>query len=187
VYKITNIENGMYYIGAHQTNDKCDDYMGSGNRIKNAIAKYGKSKFTKEILYEASSKEEMYLKEKELVVVDRKNTYNIRSGGYGGFDYINQNGLRANGFLGKKHSEETKKLIAEKSKGNIVWLGRNHREETKKKMSQSHQGKHLGETNSQFGKMWINNGMISAKIMKHETIPVGWCKGRVNGRKKYNL
>lgn len=39
-------------------------------------------------------------------------------------------------MLNKKHSEKTKKLMSEKSKGNKAFLGRKHTEETKKKMSQ---------------------------------------------------
>lgn len=38
-------------------------------------------------------------------------------------------------MLNKKHSEETKKLMSERSKGNKAFLGRKHTEETKKKMS----------------------------------------------------
>lgn len=37
VYKITNSVNSKYYIGVHETDDACDDYMGSGPAIKNAI------------------------------------------------------------------------------------------------------------------------------------------------------
>lgn len=38
-------------------------------------------------------------------------------------------------MLNKKHSEETKKLMSEKSKGNKSFSGRKHSEETKAKMS----------------------------------------------------
>ena len=88
IYKITNTLNAKFYIGAHKTSDKNDDYMGSGIMIKRAIAKYGIENFTKEIIYECSSLEEMYQKEKEFVVLSEQ-TYNLKEGGLGGFDHIN--------------------------------------------------------------------------------------------------
>ena len=36
----------------------------------------------------------------------------------------------------------------------------------------------IGEKNSQFGTMWISDGVTNRKIKKNETIPPGWQKGR---------
>jgi len=36
-----------------------------------------------------------------------------------------------------------------------------------------------GEKNSQFGKMWITNGIDSTRILKNSSIPEDWRKGRV--------
>ena len=186
IYKITNRINGKFYIGAHKTNDKFDNYMGSSIPLKRSIKKYGIKNFTKEILYEASNMEEMYLKEKELVVLDREVSYNIKPGGIGGFDYINQNGLRCErAFLGKKHKEESKEKISKALKNNTHWINKKHKEESKKKIGEKNSFHQIGSGNSQFGKMWITNGTYSRKILKEETIPEGWKKGRVNGTKKY--
>jgi hypothetical protein len=38
--------------------------------------------------------------------------------------------------------------------------------------------KQSGEKNSQFGTMWITDGVTNKKIKKNDTIPEGWCKGR---------
>lgn len=35
-----------------------------------------------------------------------------------------------------------------------------------------------GEKNSQFGTMWITDGISSMKVRKDADIPLGWCKGR---------
>ena len=92
VYKTTNTVNGRYYIGVHQCRDLNDGYLGSGLALIQAIEKYGKSSFTREILFSFDSHEEMYAKELEIVNEDfvaDPQTYNIRVGGKGGWHYLN--------------------------------------------------------------------------------------------------
>ena len=48
VYKVINKVNGKYYIGVQNTDKK--DYLGSGTAITEAIHKYGKENFTRDIL-----------------------------------------------------------------------------------------------------------------------------------------
>ncbi len=38
IYKTTNLVNGKFYIGKHQTNDLNDGYIGSGKILRLAIA-----------------------------------------------------------------------------------------------------------------------------------------------------
>jgi len=40
IYKTTNLVNKMYYLGAHETNDLNDGYLGSGIYIWKVIKKY---------------------------------------------------------------------------------------------------------------------------------------------------
>lgn len=54
IYKTTNIKNGKYYIGKHQTENENDSYLGSGIALKKAIKKFGKNSFIKEILYDGA-------------------------------------------------------------------------------------------------------------------------------------
>jgi group I intron endonuclease len=112
IYQITNLINNKIYIGVHKTKNMNDNYMGSGKIIKSAIEKYGIENFRKDILEFFGSYEEALNREKEIVNEEfllREDVYNLRRGGYGGFDYINNNGIPK--FLGKKHTEETKKKL----------------------------------------------------------------------------
>ena len=139
VYKTTHIESGKIYVGSHKTENLNDEYLGSGTYLKRAIVKYGQQAFSKEILYVFSTPEEMFAKEAEIVTEDfvkRSDTYNMKVGGLGGWDHIDNRGRtfsdesRAkmsqtkakmylgenNPFFGKKHSAQTIQLIVEKSK-----------------------------------------------------------------------
>lgn len=92
VYETRNLLNNKIYIGYHKTNNIHDEYLGSGKLLKKAINRYGKEHFKKKILHIYNSKTEALEKEKELVnemFVNSTNTYNLKKGGEGGFDYIN--------------------------------------------------------------------------------------------------
>lgn len=94
VYQITNKLNGKFYIGCHKTKCVDDGYMGSGMAIKNAIRRHGLENFTKTILKEFKSSKAMYTHEAKLVtpeLVKSPLCYNLRLGGDGGFEHINQN------------------------------------------------------------------------------------------------
>ena len=105
IYKTTNLINNKIYIGKHQTENINDSYYGSGKALKNAISKYGKENFKKEILFVFGTEQEMNDKEIELITeefVARTDTYNMGVGGEGGAH-----------FKGKKHSKESKRKIRE--------------------------------------------------------------------------
>lgn len=91
IYQTTNLVNGKIYVGKHITRNIRDDYMGSGKLLKKAIKKYGIENFKKEILFECSSEDEMNRKEAEIVNEDfcnRRDTYNIVTGGGGGYSNV---------------------------------------------------------------------------------------------------
>jgi hypothetical protein len=144
IYKITNKIDGKIYVGSHKTKDLNDKYMGSGKYLKYAQEKYGIENFTKEILFIFDTPEEMYAKEAEIVTENflaENNTYNLKRGGFGGFDYINKNSLY--GFsnietakLGRKNAD----LVLEKKYGSnwrSEFLNRRSPEEKTKSISKS--------------------------------------------------
>jgi len=86
VYLTTNLVNEKQYVGSHK-GDINDGYLGSGRpALANAIKKYGKENFKREILEECKPSsnlllEEKYIKEYNTLV---PNGYNILpTGGYG--------------------------------------------------------------------------------------------------------
>ena len=117
IYKITNKLNGKYYIGCHKTEDEADGYMGSGKLISKAIGKHGLDNFTKEIIERCGSETEMFQREAELVIIDREKTYNLQSGGRGGWGYINESKL---GGHHVPHTEEAKQKIKASSLGRVT-------------------------------------------------------------------
>ena len=123
IYQIKNKINGKIYIGKHQTENLDDGYFGSGIALREALKKYGKDNFLKEILFVFDSEEEMNAKERELITEDfvkRKDTYNLGVGGEGGPH-----------FKGKSHSKESIAKRTESRKGLVL------SEEARQKISES--------------------------------------------------
>lgn len=92
IYKTTNLINGKYYIGKHKTQNLDDMYLGSGKILKHAINKHGINNFTREYLFIFDNEEDMNNKEAELVseeFIKEDTNYNLKIGGEGGWDYIN--------------------------------------------------------------------------------------------------
>jgi hypothetical protein len=117
IYKTTNLINKKYYIGAHSTHDENDSYLGSGSLLNKAISKYGKENFKREILLYCDNKNEMYQNEIKLIEehINDPLCYNLKHGGIGGWDYVNNSGLlngdnnpMKNPIIAKKCSESIK-------------------------------------------------------------------------------
>lgn len=210
IYKITNKINGKIYIGCHKTSDLDDGYMGSGVHLKRAQEKYGIENFQKEILEVFDNPETMFEMEAKLVnseFVCREDTYNLKEGGYGGFDHIKTSTKekslnRIKGERGSlvkrledpdffvlwsKQSSENVKRSFELGKikkfSGYEFEGKKHSEETKKKIGEANSKHQSGEGNSQFGTMWIHSltEKVSKKIKKDEFSDweaKGWLKGR---------
>lgn len=202
IYKTTNLIDNKIYIGCHITDDIDDDYLGSGKYFKYAINKYGIENFKKEILLECSSKEEMFKKESEIVneeFVSRNDNYNLKLGGFGGFTKESsikggkvsgnnrvkfKEGIFAEGFDHRIKSEEFIKYFSEvvQPKGTLAAQSDSAKKSRIDTMRKNEHQK--GEKNSQFGTMWITDGIDSKKVKKGDLIPDGWRNGQTRRRRK---
>lgn len=89
IYKTTNLINNKVYIGKHKSTIYDKNYFGSGRFILEDIAKYGIHNFSNEIIYEATSIDDLNNHEK-MYIAEYRNclgpnmVYNISNGGDGG-------------------------------------------------------------------------------------------------------
>lgn len=172
--------------------------------LQEAFDKYGESDFCCEVLHELSktefSRQKLYELEIQYISQydsnNRDKGYNLESGGKGkGRSSLetrqkisnnmigNKNNLGC--WIGKHHSEETKKLLSEQRKGKPShWRG--------KKQSKEHTEK---ITKSKLGKIWVSKGEDSRFVtieVAEKLLEDGFIKGRpfkkrVKGKKyEYN-
>lgn len=126
VYKTVNQINEYFYIGVHSTRNIYDDYLGSGNRLKHAIRKYGKENFQKEIIAVFNTKEEALSYEFEMVnEITLSNTYcyNLTIGG--GCPPSRENDPPKTNLLKGENRTEKQKIAARehsrRMKGKVPW------------------------------------------------------------------
>jgi len=171
IYSITNNINNKKYVGkCERPSNKSNYYFGSGLLINSAIKKYGKENFTKEILEDNLTKENIC--EREIYWIKILNTnskygYNLTDGGDGinnpseeirkklselGKKRIGELNNRYGSKLTEEHIQilrdvnSGKKMSEEvKQKISIKKKGFKMSDETKKKMSENRIGKKLPE------------------------------------------
>jgi hypothetical protein len=202
IYKTTCNVTGRWYIGMHSTSNLEDGYMGSGTVLRRSIRKYGVENHTREILEFLPTREELVLREREIVnkeLVYDTMCMNLKEGGYGGFSSEEQklNAIKSN--KKQKLLREDPEWVARKANRMSVtnkkqyeegkrekkyfhdWNGKNHSEESKKLMSENKKGTGVGESNSQYGTCWITKDGSNKKIKKEDLetyLNEGWVKGR---------
>ena len=185
--------------------------MGSGKLLKRAISKYGVDNFEKKILYVYDAETKMNLAEKILVICDKEVSYNICSGGHGGFGYINDNSdiinLRIKTFKEKykkewgikgikSHLEKYGKLYMRIGGYTTYYKKINNNPNFLKEMSNLSKlpdyikkkkitfkkiNHQQGKKNSQYGTCWITNNEENKKIKKEE-LDFWIKKGYIKGR-----
>jgi group I intron endonuclease len=128
IYKATNKTNGKVYIGfdsnwPHRKNSHKCYYKNGDIKFYRAIKKYDWHSFNWEVIYQSKDRDHT-LKVMENYFINEYNSfhngYNSTLGGDGTFGIkrnLQKLPYNHNGWLGKKHSEETKKLMSENMKG----------------------------------------------------------------------
>ena len=101
IYKTTCNVTGRYYVGMHSAYNLEDGYMGSGKRLRYSIRKHGIENHTKEILEFLPTREDLVLREIEIVtkeLISEDLCMNLREGGTGGFSSEQQklNAIKSN-------------------------------------------------------------------------------------------
>lgn len=186
VYKTTNVINGKYYIGAHQTSNIEDGYLGSGKALRRAIIKYGVEAFQREIISEHSNQGDMYLAEKAIVtceIVSDKKSYNLTVGGKGGWyvthgkresqlevcrkgrEAANAKGAHIKGSITAHYKMRTdpehRAIVTKAIRDGIAARDSSsfwkHTEDTKRKIGSANAINQIGSGNSNYGRKWIYN------------------------------
>jgi len=140
IYKTINLINGKIYIGQDSKND--DKYIGSGYLLSEAIKKYGKDNFKKEILDICEDKKDLDNKEiywiKYYKSTDKKIGYNISNGGTGGklVEVEWKKGRSYEEAYGEDKAKEIKEKFSIERKGKKRGWKNTTPEETGKKISE---------------------------------------------------
>ena len=205
LYIKTHNITGLKYFGKTTNNDPYK-YNGSGTYWKRHLNKHGNDVSTEIIGYYTDKEEclNVALKfSKDNDIVKSEEWANLKEESLdGGFDFIHQNNLYSpscsfkNPGVRTQATEKSKKWIEENREEWIKRLkigmkrkfddpsykkqGKPPAKETTKKRKEIYKRiKHQqGEKNSQFGTVWITNGIKPIKIKKCDIIPEGYRLGR---------
>ena len=129
IYETTNLLNNKKYRGLHKCKSLDDGYLGSGKAFSDALKKYGKENFKREILEFCNDRDHMIEREKFWVDknwVKRQDTYNMIQGGQI---------YSCGSTIGRKISKETKAKISK------TLTGVKHTPERIEKMASKKRGK----------------------------------------------
>jgi hypothetical protein len=88
IYKTTCVTTGKWYIGMHSTDDLEDGYLGSGQRLRRSVVKYGSENHKAEIVEFHLSRSVLTEREKEIVnsdLIKDPMCMNLMIGGLGNY------------------------------------------------------------------------------------------------------
>lgn len=169
IYLTTNLINGKRYIGQSSYSKKNHQrYLGSGKYLLKAIKKYGSKNFSRIVLCDAFTREDLSILEMHFITehnaINDPIYYNVAIGGY-----------TTRGFAGKKHTDEYKLKMAEYGRTRPVTenMRRAFSETGKRTGGFHHTEKHkaaiirLGKQNK--GKKWYNNGIQNFSLFPNDS------------------
>lgn len=193
LYVKTHTITGLKYFG--KTTKDPFKYLGSGLYWLRHIRKYGTS-ITTEIIGLYYSREDIkkvadsFSIEHDIVDSVGWANCKVENGLDGGFDFNSlpldrQQQLRQinkqSGSKGAMCAQQSN-LIRYGTKSTLSWL--NSDPSFIEKRDNKPDGHQKGEKNSQFGTLWITNGIENKKIKKSDSMPDGWTRGRKSNKIK---
>lgn len=181
----------FHYIGQHKSKKVDRHYIGSGHRLHQMIRKYGLvHKLRVFVTAWTSSRAESDEKEK-FFILEAKRLFgnaclNLSYGGDGGIMHESTRLKMSAARIGKRHSEETKRLIGAKSKGRNV--GRTHTDEAKRKISAAngHRGPWSDTRKKRLSEALRGRKMPDSFKARMSEIRRSWNKINTRGRLYFN-
>lgn len=191
IYLLRNKINGKIYIGKKKGHQVNESYYGSGVAISNAVNKYGKENFDREILDWADSLEELNKLERYWIAENdaqnKKIGYNLTAGGDGfaghhseatrekmgrsrrgrHFTEAHRKALSEAAYKRPPISEETRRKISEGHKGiPCCFKGKKRSEEDRRKMSEAakRRAKPTSETRAKHSAHMRGNTVAKGRI-----------------------
>ena len=194
IYKTTNIINGKFYIGMHSTSNLEDGYIGSGDRIKRSINKYGKENFNFEILEILQDRNLLKKREKEIVnqtLLEDKLCMNLVYGGGGGYispDGVKKGREKTDQILKLKYGDDFRSIISKNYYKNLSLEDRNNLNEKikegQKKSNYNLGSSFRGKTHKEESKKIIGEkNSISQKGEKNSQFGTFWITNGTNNLK----
>lgn len=182
-YKITNVDNGNYYYGVHNTDNLNDGYMGSGKVLRQAYKKHGIDKFRKEIIKFFDTMDEAFEYEHEIVneeTLKDPKCYNVQIGG---------KFFCTPGMVSVKDNNGNKFWVSKeeylyRDDVSAIWKGKHHKEESKQKTRET-----MTPQNSTNKRVWVNKeGKVKYLLKKYlnEYLSNGWKLGRTGYKPRKN-
>lgn len=179
MYKITCKITGEYYFGS-SFKAKRDSYWGSGRKIKERIALYGKENFVKEILGEFDDRTIALQAENHYIEQFRHDDKCLNERieyHFGSFSEETRARMSAT-KLGEKHPMYGKHLSDEtRAKLSVAHLGKHHTEETIANLSALHRGKTLSEE--------TRARMSAVRLGKPHPHGKHWRKNPITGKREW--
>jgi len=193
LYLKTHNKTGLQYFG--MTKQDPNKYMGSGKRWRNHLSKHGNDVTTEIIFesedkHEISDVGIFYSNMWNIIESDKFANLKIEEGD-GGFDHINDGSEKHRERCRKASKNVRNRYVfteQDRIAGKTSFLGKNHTDETKRKISEANKINQNGEKNCNYGSVWCvkkdATNYEERRLFRPGQIPDGWISCREHRDKR---